>query len=227
MIEYFNINTAGRDFVVGDIHGCFDQLDATLKRHGFDPGRDRCFAVGDLVDRGANSLAVLDYLARPWFHACLGNHEDMLLHCSLANERERFWFEANGGEWWLALDAQHRQQIHTAFAKLPLVMEVATLHGRVGIVHADVPSNLSWPAFIKLLQQGDLDCRQEALWGRRRAKGRVRHGVPGIERVVCGHTVTPDRQIHVIENFWLIDTGAFLNEIDSQLTVLPLSNLFL
>lgn len=226
MIEYFNTNTAGRDFVVGDIHGCFDQLEDALKSYGFDPQRDRCFAVGDLVDRGPNSLAVLDYLAQPWFHACLGNHEDMVLHCSLEITRERYWFEANGGEWWMALDAPRRKQIHAAFEKLPLAMEVTTAHGKVGIVHADVPPRLSWPDFLKLLQRGDIDCRQEALWGRRRAKGKVRHGVSGIDRVVSGHSVTPDLKIHVIENYWLIDTGAFLNEINSQLTVLPLDELF-
>jgi hypothetical protein len=48
-------NTAGRDFVCGDIHGCFDELDAALAKLQFDPAVDRLISVGDLVDRGPRS----------------------------------------------------------------------------------------------------------------------------------------------------------------------------
>ena len=53
-------NDSGRDFVVGDLHGCFAQLRAELEARHFDPQRDRLFAVGDLVDRGPQSDRVLE-----------------------------------------------------------------------------------------------------------------------------------------------------------------------
>ncbi len=46
------LNQAGRDFVVGDVHGCFRTLECALLEIEFDPSRDRLFGVGDLVNRG-------------------------------------------------------------------------------------------------------------------------------------------------------------------------------
>jgi serine/threonine protein phosphatase 1 len=72
-------NQQGRDFVVGDIHGCFDLLDQLLDQVSFDPGCDRLFSVGDLIDRGPDSMRSLEFLRAPWFFAVKGNHEAMLL----------------------------------------------------------------------------------------------------------------------------------------------------
>jgi len=80
MVRRFTRNTAGRDLVVGDVHGCFGKLQAALDAVGFNPGAgDRLFSVGDLVDRGPASAEVLDWLAHPWFAAVAGNHEAMAL----------------------------------------------------------------------------------------------------------------------------------------------------
>ncbi|WP_156803421.1 metallophosphoesterase [Frateuria aurantia] len=46
---------------MGEIHGCFSRLEAALALVGFDAGRDRLFAVGDLVDRGPESAEVLNW----------------------------------------------------------------------------------------------------------------------------------------------------------------------
>ena len=62
-------NEQGRDFAVGDVHGCFTRLQDSLGRMGFDASRDRLFSVGDLVDRGPESEAALEWLAQPWFFA--------------------------------------------------------------------------------------------------------------------------------------------------------------
>ena len=52
-------NRTGRDFVVGDVHGCFRTLEQALGQVGFDRERDRLFSVGDLVNRGANRRSFL------------------------------------------------------------------------------------------------------------------------------------------------------------------------
>ncbi len=49
-------NRRGRDFVVGDLHGYLGALQDALARAGFDPGCDRLFSTGDLIDRGARFL---------------------------------------------------------------------------------------------------------------------------------------------------------------------------
>ncbi len=226
MLTHFGLNRSGRDFVVGDLHGYFDHLTTALKRVEFNPSQDRCFSVGDLIDRGPQSNQVLQWLKKPWFHACIGNHEEMILNFEVSSKRGNEWFSKNGGEWWLALDDDTRRQHRRAFEKLPIAMEIETPDGTVGIVHADVPSAMSWPRFTRLLALGDTNCRDEALWGRRRARGRIKKAVKAIDRVVCGHTITVDRKIQVVANTWFIDTGICLDEPESTLTLLPLSALF-
>ncbi|KPK40489.1 MAG: hypothetical protein AMJ69_02185 [Gammaproteobacteria bacterium SG8_47] len=226
VIRQFDINVDGRDFVVGDIHGRFDRLRTGLAEYRFDEHRDRLFSVGDLIDRGAYSAEALDWLRQPWFHACLGNHEQMLLNSPQHESAMLSWILMNGGEWWLELDTTARAQYFEALSAMPLTMEVETAQGRVGIVHADVPSWLSWPQFIHALQEGDEQVREWALWGRERATGHILFGVEGIDRVVCGHTVMVTGRPNVVENVWFIDTGAFVDGRRAHLTMLPLSQLF-
>lgn len=61
--------------VVGDLHGCIDDLMTLLARANFNPECDRVFCTGDLVDRGPDSLACLALLREHWFRAAMGNHE--------------------------------------------------------------------------------------------------------------------------------------------------------
>ena len=48
LVQRFAQNTRGRDFVVGDVHGCFDYLRAMLEHVQLDEVSDRLFCVGDL-----------------------------------------------------------------------------------------------------------------------------------------------------------------------------------
>ncbi len=223
-LQRFDRNTHGRDFVVGDVHGCFDQLHAAVDHRGFDPERDRLFAVGDLIDRGPRSPEALEWLNRPWFHSCLGNHEEMLLKAD--HPDDLFVWMLNGGGWWMEQDADIRERFREAASRLPLAMEVDGPRGRVGIVHADVPAGMSWTAFIEALEADDPQVRFTAVWGRGRAEGTIRNGVEGIDRVACGHTIMPDGQVHTVGNVWCIDTGAFLPFGRGRLTLLALDELF-
>ena len=67
------VNRAGRDLVVGDVHGCFWTLDRALSEFGFDPSRDRLFAVGDLVSRGPRSEDALPWLQERFHAVCRAN----------------------------------------------------------------------------------------------------------------------------------------------------------
>lgn len=64
-IPRFALNTRGRDFAVGDIHGAFEALQHALEAIGFDTEIDRLFCVGDLVDLGPESHQVLAWLGKP------------------------------------------------------------------------------------------------------------------------------------------------------------------
>lgn len=92
-VHHYPLNTRGRDFVVGDVHGCFSMLDAALKERSFDPVVDRLFSVGDLIDRGDESPAVLDAVHRHQIKAVRGNHEqgilDWVFHSERAGDSDR------------------------------------------------------------------------------------------------------------------------------------------
>lgn len=79
LIQYFEKNQEGDDYVVGDIHCQFDQLNNQLEEIGFDKTKDRLFATGDLIDRGGDGYRVLNDLGQDWFHSVMSNHEEMIL----------------------------------------------------------------------------------------------------------------------------------------------------
>ncbi|HEY9036031.1 MAG TPA: symmetrical bis(5'-nucleosyl)-tetraphosphatase [Pseudomonadales bacterium] len=68
-------------WVVGDVQGCFGELMRVLTQARFDPDRDCLWSVGDLVNRGPESLATLRFFYQLGDHAriVLGNHDLHLL----------------------------------------------------------------------------------------------------------------------------------------------------
>jgi len=68
-------------YCIGDIQGCFDELEHLLRVINYDHGRDHLWFVGDLVNRGSKSLEVLRFIKRlPNTRVVLGNHDLHLLN---------------------------------------------------------------------------------------------------------------------------------------------------
>lgn len=68
-------NDKGRDFIIGDLHASIYEFEKLLKYVNFNQSFDRCFSVGDLIDRGPNPYERLDLLNEDFFFSVLGNHE--------------------------------------------------------------------------------------------------------------------------------------------------------
>ena len=158
LVDRYQVNENGRDFIVGDIHGMFTWLDRLLIKVKFDPTKDRLFSVGDLVDRGPESIRSLEYLGEKWFHAVKGNHEEMI-------EDNIYDYSRH---WLRDLTNQEIINVQEAFSAMPLVIEVETTYGLIGIVHAEVPYMLNdWNEFVLRIDT-DKSIQHEAKWGRTR-----------------------------------------------------------
>lgn len=78
-------------YAVGDVQGCYAELCGVLEQAKFDPPRDQLWLVGDVVNRGPESLRVLRFIRSlgSAAHMVLGNHELHLLAASEGHQRLR------------------------------------------------------------------------------------------------------------------------------------------
>lgn len=224
LVRSFPLNEVGRDFVVGDIHGAFDLVIQGMRQVKFNRSIDRLFSVGDPIDRGPGSHRVLEFLAQPYVHALGGNHGDAFASMSL--ERIRILGDANwnGMKWVKDVSDEKIMAIKEALSKLPVVMQVATHRGMVGIVHGEVPVGMHWNDFVEAVQQGNVSVIESALEGRSRLKSMDASGVDGIDRVFVGHSIQWDGPKR-LGNVYMIDTGAVFRELDGDRGSLTMVNM--
>ncbi|PJC86666.1 metallophosphoesterase [Vibrio sp. HA2012] len=204
--KIFPCNSQGRDLFVGDIHGQYALLIHALKVLHFDKYHDRIFSVGDLTDRGIDSLRCLKLAREKWFFPVLGNHESFILE-KYDNDiyKQNVWI-MNGGEWWFSLSREEKalaRNIVSSCYSLTLSVTVGKLV--IGLIHASYPFSV-WPPDERNTSDESL---HEMLWGRDDILKNTGHHINHTDLVICGHTplVTPQLK----QNKLFIDTGAAYN----------------
>src|SRR5215210_2416434 len=120
---------SGRTIIVGDIHGCYDELMALLEKAALNH-TDRVISVGDLIVKGEKNREVLDlFIEDERFSAVLGNHDRALRRywrgegVSLKESQERARAELAAGD-----EARYSAYIQS----LPLMIDL----GSHLVVHA-------------------------------------------------------------------------------------------
>lgn len=68
-------------YAIGDIQGCFRELTLLLEKISFNPSKDTLYLVGDIINRGPQSLEVLEWIYKyqDSIICVLGNHELYLI----------------------------------------------------------------------------------------------------------------------------------------------------
>jgi serine/threonine protein phosphatase 1 len=86
-------------YAIGDIHGCIKTLEKLINRIVNNDKNPSFYSVGDLIDRGPDAKAVLDFLMdlkkNYPVQVVRGNHEEMMLN-ALSQESESWFF--NGAD---------------------------------------------------------------------------------------------------------------------------------
>jgi len=91
--------TGGRIIAIGDVHGCVHALETLVSDVAPDPN-DTIVLLGDLIDQGRDSAAVLDFVLELGMRVNVvlirGNHEEMMLAARDSEAALRYW-EICGG----------------------------------------------------------------------------------------------------------------------------------
>jgi len=121
-------------WVVGDIQGCALEFDELLKRIRFDPRHDELWCLGDLVNRGPDSLETLRLWRDVNGHGLLGNHD---IYALLAGSRRRLRKADSLDSLYEAHDAD---ELLARLRRLPVLHHLPGVAGcpSAWIVHAGV-----------------------------------------------------------------------------------------
>lgn len=200
--RYYSENSLGRDFFVGDLHGKYLLLMQGLQKIAFDFNNDRLFSVGDLIDRGEASFHSLLLTQESWFIPVVGNHEQFLFEFEDTDIHKKIVWYQNGGEWWEYLHPEQRSLAKKMVQEnFSLTLTVATLAGRVGVVHAQYPL-AEWPIDESALNSATL---YDLLWSREWIHNGQTPQIAGVDFIVSGHTPLSEPLLQGKQLF--IDTG--------------------
>ena len=122
-------------YVIGDVQGCYSELQALINKIKFNPSKDKIIFAGDLVNRGNQSLEVMEFCMKykGSIKAVLGNHDFYLLYLIEHQKKNKSLKKV--------LESRNIQKYHSWLKKLPLLLEVKIKETKetFWISHAGIP----------------------------------------------------------------------------------------
>lgn len=91
-----------RTILIGDIHGCIDEFSELVDALSYNKETDRLILLGDLIDRGPDSVAVVAKAREMDLECVMGNHEHAFLK----------WYRSAGSQ----IDVYDRRPYYTQFS---------------------------------------------------------------------------------------------------------------
>lgn len=192
-----------RVFIVGDLDGNLRQLENALERVNFDSTVDQLVSLGDVIDRGDDSVELLSYLKKLGALMVLGNHEHIMIESIIGSdeEAEGVW-NKNGGQWHKLISDKSLISHCQWLLEQPLSLVIDYRRHKIGLSHT-LPTAWDW----QNLPTDKSKVVAALLWDRelfKRGKGLVNHGV---DFSIHGHNST---QIPIwIDNSYHIDTSFY------------------
>ncbi|MDG1463188.1 MAG: symmetrical bis(5'-nucleosyl)-tetraphosphatase [Gammaproteobacteria bacterium] len=172
-------------YAIGDIQGCYNELRQLLDKLNFDPEHDQLWLVGDLVNRGPDSLATLRYV-KSLGDACitvLGNHDLHLLSLRFANKTPEIKHNLQP-----ILEADDADELLHWLRQRPLAHYDTALDTLM--VHAGIPPNWDGLKTLRLAKEVETVLRGDAaasilekMYGRE--PRRWSDGLKGHDRLRC------------------------------------------
>ena len=122
-------------YVIGDVQGCYSELQALINKIKFNPSKDKIIFAGDLVNRGNQSLEVMEFCMKykGSIKAVLGNHDFYLLYLIEHQKKNKSLKKV--------LESRNIQKYHSWLKKSPLLLEVKIKETKetFWISHAGIP----------------------------------------------------------------------------------------
>ncbi|GAA6166773.1 symmetrical bis(5'-nucleosyl)-tetraphosphatase [Sessilibacter corallicola] len=135
-------------YAVGDLQGCLDPLLSLLREVNFCPEKDKLWLVGDLVNRGPQSLETLRYLysIRHCVTSVLGNHDLHLIAIYYGKKKH-----SNSDTLMEIIEADDAQELINWMRSMPLFYWDESF--QCGLVHAGLHPNWSLQEALSYSQE--------------------------------------------------------------------------
>ena len=166
-----------KTLVIGDIHGCLSTLQALIAKAG---PVEQIISVGDLIDRGPDSLGVVKYCIDNNIQVCLGNHEFMALEAiskyigpdypyKRMDLLDSDWFANGGSGVFDSCSKEDLQFMLDYFKSLPIYIKTDYTHNELPVVVSHTCLN-NYAYDVLNATQDDLRAHAESfVWSRTQA----------------------------------------------------------